>query len=87
MPNESKIIVEVRFFAQLRDLVGATEKRLELPRDAKVADLLMQLYAKHPDLKKWDRQILIGAGLEFVGRDHVLDPGEEIAIMPPVQGG
>jgi molybdopterin converting factor small subunit len=30
---------------------------------------------------------LIGAGLEFIDRNYKPNPGEEIAIMPPVQGG
>ena len=34
-----------------------------------------------------DKSILVGAGLEFVDRNYKLNPGEEIAIMPPVQGG
>jgi len=29
----------------------------------------------------------VGAGLDFVARDHVIQPNDEIAIMPPVQGG
>ncbi|MBO0696088.1 MAG: hypothetical protein DME67_05965 [Verrucomicrobia bacterium] len=31
--------------------------------------------------------MLIGAGVEFVDRNHKLKPGDEISIMPPVQGG
>jgi len=30
---------------------------------------------------------LIGAGVEFVDRNYKLCPGDEISIMPPVQGG
>jgi hypoxanthine phosphoribosyltransferase len=40
-----------------------------------------------PALCKHDKNILIGAGLEFVNRNYKLKSGEEIAIMPPVQGG
>ena len=40
-----------------------------------------------PALRAHDKSILIGAGLEFVDRNYTLNPGEEIAIMPPVQGG
>jgi molybdopterin converting factor small subunit len=52
-----------------------------------VDDLLAQLYACSPPLREWDSSILIGAGVEFVGRDYVLQPNDEIAIMPPLQGG
>jgi molybdopterin converting factor small subunit len=49
--------------------------------------LLNQIYAQHPSLRAHDKSILIGAGVEFVDRNYRLKSGEEIAIMPPVQGG
>lgn len=79
--------VRVQFYAQLRDLVGMRELELELADGATVRDLLEQLYAERPALRAHDNSILIGAGLEFVDRNYKLNPGEEIAIMPPVQGG
>ena len=79
--------VRVQFYAQLRDLVGMRELELELPDGATVRDLLGQLYAERPALGAHDKSVLIGAGLEFVNRNYKLTPGEEIAIMPPVQGG
>ncbi len=79
--------VRVQFYAQLRDLVGIRELEVELPQGATVRDLLDQVYAQRPALRAHDKSILIGAGLEFVDRNYELKPGEEIAIMPPVQGG
>ncbi len=79
--------VRVQFYAQLRDLIGMRELELELAEGATVRDLLEQLYGERPALGAHDNSILIGAGLEFVDRNYTLNPGEEIAIMPPVQGG
>lgn len=79
--------LRVQFFSQLREIVGAGESSPDLPAGATAADLLAQLYRAHPALEKWDRNLLIGAGVEFVERDYVLQPDDEIAIMPPVQGG
>ena len=79
--------ITVQFFSQLRDLVDASELPVELPEDSRIADLLAQLYRQYPALEKWDANLLIGAGLDFVGREHVLRPNDQIAIMPPVQGG
>ena len=79
--------VRVQFFSRLRDIVGASELEMEMPDNATVEDLLGRIYARSPDLHRWNRTILIGAGLEFVRRDYVLRPDEQIAIMPPVQGG
>jgi sulfur-carrier protein len=79
--------VRVQFYAQLRDLIGVQELELELSQGATVRELLEKIYARGPALRSHDKSILIGAGLEFVDRDYKLNPGEEIAIMPPVQGG
>ncbi len=63
------------------------ELAVDLPEGATVRDLLDQIYARQPALRPHDKSILIGAGLEFVDRGYKLRPGEEISIMPPVQGG
>jgi molybdopterin converting factor small subunit len=79
--------IHVQFYAQLRDLVGMRELDLDIAEGATVHDLLQEVYAQQPALRPHDKSILIGAGLEFVDRNYQLNPGEEIAIMPPVQGG
>ena len=79
--------VRVKFYAQLRDLVGSGDAELELPQGASVRELLEKIYAQKPTLRSHDKSILIGAGLEFVDRNYKPKSGEEIAIMPPVQGG
>ena len=84
---DRSVTVHVQLFSHLRDAAGVSELDLELPDSSTVADLLDKLYARTPALRSWDGSILIGAGVEFVGRDYLLRPGEQIAIMPPVQGG
>ena len=79
--------VRVQFYAQLRELIGVEELHLELPQGTTVRELLEQVYAQQPILRAHDKSLLIGAGLEFVDRNYKPNPGEEIAIMPPVQGG
>ena len=79
--------VHVQFFSRLRDLAGAAEMDLEVPESATAAELLNILYAKTPALRDWDRTILVAAGVEFVERNYSLKPGDQVSIMPPVQGG
>jgi MoaD family protein len=79
--------VRVQFYAQLSDLAGMRELGVDLPEGATVRDLLDQIYARQPALRSHDKTILIGADVEFVDRGYKLKPGEEISIMPPVQGG
>jgi molybdopterin converting factor small subunit len=79
--------VRVQFFSRLRDLAEASEMELEVPDATKVVAVLEILYSRKPALRDWDKSILVAAGVEFVGRDYVLQPNDQISIMPPVQGG
>ena len=79
--------VRAQFFSRLKDIVGADELELDVPEGMTADGLLSDLYARHPRLRGWDTSLLIGAGVEFVQRDYVLKPDDEISIMPPVQGG
>ena len=79
--------VRVEFYSQLRDLAGTSELNVDIPAEATVADLLEKIYEKTPALRSRDKSILVGAGVEFVDRNYKLKAGDEISIMPPVQGG
>ena len=79
--------VDVQFFSRLRDLAGESGLELEVPERTRVAELLAILYSRAPALRDWDKSILVAAGVEFVTRDYILQPGDRISIMPPLQGG
>ncbi len=78
--------VSVRFYSRLRDLAGDSTECGAAPGTT-AGDLLTMLYRRHPALEEWDPHIRVAAGLEWVERDYVLREGEEVSIMPPVQGG
>ena len=79
--------VSLQFFSRLRDVMGRSEMGLEITEGTSVAELLAILYSRTPELRNWDKSILVAAGVEFVGRDYILKQGDQISIMPPVQGG
>jgi molybdopterin converting factor small subunit len=79
--------LRVHFYSHLRDLAATSELCIELPAESAVTDLLERLYQERPALRAADKTILVAAGVEFVDRHYRLKPGEEISIMPPVQGG
>ena len=79
--------ITVRFFSQLKEIVGEGALAIDMAENATVTELLAEIYRRCPALENWDRNILVGAGVEFVGRDYVIQPNDKIAIMPPVQGG
>jgi molybdopterin converting factor small subunit len=79
--------IRVQFYSHLRDLASAPELQIEMREDATVQDLLDQIYREKPALHAADKTILVAAGVEFVDRQYRLQGGEDISIMPPVQGG
>ena len=79
--------MKVRLFAQLRDLVGCDTLDVDLANGAAVSDLLDEIYKRFPAVRPHDKSILVAAGLEFVDRNYKIKPGDEISVMPPVQGG
>ncbi len=79
--------ITAQFFSQLKEIADTDELALDLPDGSTAADLLAHLYERFPKLEKWDASILVGIGMDFVGRDQVIRPNDRIAIMPPVQGG
>jgi molybdopterin converting factor subunit 1 len=74
--------IGVRLFAGLRELAGTRATEVELPEGATAGDVwqALELGSEPPGL-------LIAVNKSYVGRDSVLVPGDEVALIPPVSGG
>lgn len=81
--------IQVLFFSLLQDITGCEGSEREFPekKSVTVTDLLENLYMEFPRLREWDSKILVAADQEYVERGVHLHDGQEIAVMPPVQGG
>lgn len=78
----------VLFFSVLRDLVGAESLSLTLPTsEVTMGAILESLYRDHPALRDWDSRLLLAVNAEFATRGDLVKDGDEVALMPPVQGG
>jgi molybdopterin synthase catalytic subunit len=76
--------VTVRLFAMLRERAGAQELTLELPEGASVSDALRsEALAKLAD----GIPLVMAVNREYADGEHVLDAGDELALIPPVSGG
>jgi molybdopterin synthase sulfur carrier subunit len=83
-------MVQLRFFASLRETLGTGDEQVELP--AEVRDL--------PGLINWlqgrsdtwrealaDRRLHVAINQQIVSADAAVKDGDEIAWFPPVTGG
>lgn len=80
--------IRLLFFSTLRDIAGTDELDYEIPSSGlSVEDLLQQLFAKYEDLESWQDKLLIAVNCNYANLDAMVSPGDEVALMPPVQGG
>ncbi len=79
--------VTVLFFSVLRDLAGTDRIEVELSRGAVLGNLVSELEADLPGLAEWKGRLLLAVNGAYAGRDALLAEGDEVALMPPVQGG
>jgi MoaE-MoaD fusion protein len=74
--------VTVRLFAMLRERAGVPELTLELPEGARVSDALESLEGLAEGIP-----LVMAVNREYADEGQVLDPGDELALIPPVSGG
>lgn len=75
-------------FSLLRDLTGFAETVYETdPGVERVRDLLEELEGRWEGLADWRDRLLVAVNQEYADGDTELSEGDEVALMPPVQGG
>ncbi|MFL5829811.1 MAG: molybdenum cofactor biosynthesis protein [Solirubrobacteraceae bacterium] len=74
--------VQVRLFAVLRERAGSGEIDLELPDGASVADALDELHNITDGVR-----VVMAVNQEYADPELALNPGDELALIPPVSGG
>ena len=78
--------VSVRLFAGLRERAGTDRLEIELPDDARVADVLAAM-AGTPVGALRDRECVVAVNRDYAGADTPVRAGDEVALVPPVSGG
>ena len=81
------ITVVVKIFAGARDIVGAGELQLTLPGQSPASAVLESLEARHPALTKWRPYLKLAVNQNYAQPSHILNDGDEVAVIPPVSGG
>ena len=79
--------VRVKFFAILRERVGAGEVSKEVSEGSTVGDLWHELQKDYPKLAVPGIRLLYAVNKNYVGADHCLSEHDEVVFIPPVSGG
>ena len=77
----------VQLFAALRELAGAESIVVELPPGATVASLRARLARQVPALAGLLAKSALAVNHDFAADDRILQPADEVAVIPPVSGG
>lgn len=78
-------IIHIRYYAMLREQLGRGEETVHTTAGT-AADLLAELWARdHWDIPEDKMQI--GINQEMQGKDHPLQDGDHLDLIPPVSGG
>lgn len=82
--------IRLLFFSQLRNITGVEEmdySPVDNSDSIQVKDLLDDLFSRYEGLSAWNDKLLIAVNCEYSTRETKIRSGDEVAIMPPVQGG
>ena len=78
--------VSVRLFAGLRERAGTDRLEVELPDDARVADVLAAMAGTAVGEIR-PRECVVAVNREYATPDEPVRAGDEVALVPPVSGG
>ncbi len=83
----SNIEIVVKLFAIYQEIYQKDELRISLPEHSTAQDVLEQIIKTHPTLERWRTLTRFGINLQFVSPETVLHDGDEVVLIPPVNGG
>lgn len=73
----------VRFFGKISDITG--EPLIQVPYSGNLDEIMKSLRAKYPGLK--NQSYLVTVNKQVRIKEAHLNPGDEIALLPPFSGG
>jgi molybdopterin converting factor subunit 1 len=79
--------ITVKLFALMREKAGTETLQLTVPEGTTIRQALGVLRQQQPILAPYLANVRLSLHTEFVEAETVLQPGDEVALIPPVSGG
>ncbi|MGQ9866940.1 MAG: MoaD/ThiS family protein [Pseudanabaenaceae cyanobacterium] len=80
-------MITVRLLAILRELAGTDTLTLEIPMPATVQTVQAEAIARYPTLAPWVPHLRYAINGQWAEPMAAVQPGDEVALLPPVSGG
>lgn len=77
----------VRLFARLSEIAGMREVEVEVGEGLRAGEVFSLLAGRYPEMEGLRESLLFAVNAEYVGEEHAVRPGDELALIPPVSGG
>ncbi|MFA6961927.1 MAG: MoaD/ThiS family protein [Opitutaceae bacterium] len=77
----------VLYFAHARRITGISQEEIPVRAPLSSTTFWDQLIQRHPDLASLRTSSRLACGNDFLPIDAVLEPTDEIVVIPPVSGG
>jgi len=75
--------IKVKYFANLRELIGRSEDKIEYQAGMTVADIWNMVKGNVRDSTEY----LTALNMEYTNNNTVVKDGDEVAFFPKVSGG
>ena len=76
--------VKVLFFASAREVCGTSDTEMSINESSTLKDLLGLIKTQYPRLGPG---FAVAVNKKYIRGDLTLQPGDEVAIIPPISGG
>ena len=83
-------MIEVKFFARLREQLNQDSMSVAYREGMSVSELIQELRKAVPEFEKYLAQgfdLLCAVNQTMVDKSQLLNDGDEVALFPPVTGG
>ena len=79
--------LNIRLFALYRERAGRSTVSVVVPDEATVADLTDEVRRQLPNLAPPGVEIVVAVNADYADSEVVLQPGDDVCLIPPVSGG